>query len=188
MSRLPVAALALLAGAQLACTPKPLEILGTVHDFELTAQTGRAVRLADLRGRVWVADTIFTTCTGPCPMMSARMRTLAREVGTLPDVRFVSLTVDPEHDTPAALSAYASRFQAKPDRWIFLTGTQPALDEVCKGSLALSSVNGDLSHSTRFALIDREARIRGYYLSTSADAMQRLVADIKALAAQTSPI
>lgn len=186
--RFSLPALVLLAATQLACTSKPLEILGAVQDFELTSQAGQAVHLADLKGKIWVADTIFTTCTGPCPMMSARMRAISREVGALPDVRFVSLTVDPEHDTPEALSAYARQFQARPDRWIFLTGTAPALDQVCKGSLALSSVTGDLSHSTRFALVDREARIRGYYISTSPEAMKRLVSDIKALAATTSPI
>ena len=96
----------------------------------------------------------------------------------------MSFSVDPEHDTPAALAEYAHKFQARADRWIFLTGTLEALNRVCADGLDLTLVTGDQSHSTRFALVDRAARVRGYYNSSDSDAMKRLVADAKTLVVQ----
>ena len=159
-----------------------LKRFGTVPDFELISQTGRKVTLADLRGKVWVADTFFTTCTGPCPMMSARLRKVEQEVGALANVRVVSLTVDPAHDTSQAISEYAGHFHAEPDRWFFLTGTQDMLNHLCMKGLHLSKVDGSLDHSTEFALIDSSAEIRGYYFPFEQDQFRRLIADVRSLA------
>ena len=159
-----------------------LKRFGTVPDFELISQTGRKVTLADLRGKVWVADTFFTTCTGPCPMMSARLRKVEQEVGTLANVRVVSLTVDPSHDTPQAIFEYAGHFHAEPDRWFFLTGTQDMLNHLCMEGLHLSKVDGSLDHSTEFALIDSGAEIRGYYFPFEQEQIRRLIADVRSLA------
>jgi cytochrome oxidase Cu insertion factor (SCO1/SenC/PrrC family) len=80
---------------------KPLKVLGEVPPFELTDQRGHTFTRAALDGHVWVADFIYTTCQGPCPRMSSRMRAMQNATG--PDVRLVSFTVDPDHDTPPAL-------------------------------------------------------------------------------------
>jgi len=155
---------------------------GRIPNFDLISQTGRRVTLEDLRNKVWIADTFFTTCTGPCPMMSARMRRLALDLGAEANVRLVSLTVDPEHDSQAALLEYSSRFHARAEQWLFLTGPQESVNRVTMDGLHLSRVDGSLEHSTKFALIDGHARIRGYYLSFDQSQMKQLISDARTLA------
>src|SRR5215471_5343690 len=95
----------------------PLPVYGQVTDFTLTNQAGHAVSLADLRGHVWVADIIFTRCAGPCLKMSRLMKELQDVLPPSSNVRLVSLTTDPDYDTPPVLKAYAQRFGANPGRW-----------------------------------------------------------------------
>lgn len=147
-----------------------LPVLGALPEFALTERSGRRVGLDDLTGRIWVADFFFTYCAGPCPVMSRRMAELQSliEKNQFNDVLCVSFTVDPEHDTPAVLSEYAEVFSAKPDRWLFLTGDKRHLrDLAIKGfKIAVQDPEqGDdqIIHSTRFVLVDRVGRIRGYY-------------------------
>lgn len=106
---------------------EPLPRLGAVPDFALVERSGRQVSLVELRGRVWVADFIYTTCTDTCPLQTARMAALQPPFAGEPDFRQVSISVDPTHDTPPVLAAYAARFQADAARWLFLTGTPPAV-------------------------------------------------------------
>ncbi len=172
-----------------ACSPRAEDLpkFNTVPDFALTDQTGSEFRSSKaLAGKIWVADFIFTTCTGPCPRMSARMRRMQANLAGLPEVRFVSFTVDPENDTPEVLAEYADRYQADPQRWHFLTGPMDTLHELNRNAFMLGDVKGNLDHSTRFVLVDRESIVRGYYISADSEAMERLEADIKTLAADAS--
>ena len=159
-----------------------LQYYGQVPDFELTSQTGRKVTLADLKGKVWVADTIYTTCPGPCPMMSSHMSTVARAVASFANVRIVSFTVDPAHDTPDVLLPYSRRYHAAPDRWFFLTGSQGALNHVSLDGLHLSQVDGTLDHNIEFALVDANTIVRGYYSPFDREQLNRLIADARSLA------
>lgn len=159
--------------------PKPLEVLGQVPPFRLTAQDGSTFDSAALRGRVWVADFIFTSCEGPCPRMSGKMETLQQRSGD--GLRLVSFSVDPARDTPAALTKYAQQFHADTRRWTFLTGDQAALNQLGTTAFHLQAVDGSLVHSTRFALVDRKGRIRGYYSLGSDDPVGQLTADAKRL-------
>jgi protein SCO1/2 len=153
---------------------------GVVPDFSLTDQSNQPFLSANaLKGKVWIADFIFTNCAGPCPRMSAQMRQVDN---ALKDVKFVSFTVDPARDTPAVLAKYAQRYQAEPGVWYFLTGSQPALHDLARNVFMLGDVNGDLQHSTRFVLIDKQSRVRGYYLTSDEDAIPRLIADAKQVA------
>ena len=169
----------LLAG----CAAKPaLPSLGVVPPFTLTDQTGAAfVSAAALKKKIWVADFVFTNCPGPCPRMSSQMHQVQTALAGEPDLRFVSFTVDPARDTPPVLAAYAQHFEATPGKWFFLTGAAPDLNRMSRGVFMLGDVDGSLEHSTRFALIDRLARIRGYYQSSEADAIPNLIADAKRL-------
>ncbi|HEX9898376.1 MAG TPA: SCO family protein, partial [Candidatus Methylomirabilis sp.] len=109
---------------------RPLEglrIFGTVPDFSLIQRDGRRVTLADLRGKVWIANFIYTHCTDTCPLQSAQMARLQEELKTEPNFRLVSITVDPEQDTPETLTEYATRFGADRERWLFLTGEKRAV-------------------------------------------------------------
>lgn len=164
----------------------PLPILGQIPSFQLTAQDGKLFDSHLLHGKVWVADFIYTSCPGPCPMMSSRMRQVQTATAGLPDVRLVSFTVDPAHDTPPVLAEYSRHFLAQPDRWFFLTGEQSRLNDLGLNAFHLNAVDGKFDHSTRFALVDREGRIRGYYAFGDDDFPKRLIADTRRLERQRS--
>lgn len=165
------------------CASKPaLPSFGVVPDFTLTDQNGASFEsTAALDKKVWVADFIFTNCPGPCPRMSSQMHEVQTALAADNDVRFVSFTVDPARDTPPVLAAYASHFAAVPGKWFFLTGSAPQLNRMSRGVFMLGDVDGSLQHSTRFALMDRSSRIRGYYLTSEPDAIPHLIADAKRL-------
>jgi protein SCO1/2 len=166
--------------------PKPLPILGQVPEFQLTAETGQPFDGRSLDGRIWVANFIYTTCDGPCPMMSRQMHQVQLRTVETPDVRLISFTVDPAHDTPQVLAAYSKHFKAEPDRWTFLTGDQASLSDLGLKGFKLNSVDGSLTHSTRFVLVDRRRRIRGYYISAEDSFMKNLLHDIRQLERDSS--
>jgi protein SCO1 len=176
----------LLAFSGCAGKQQPLPIYGQVPGFELTSETGQPFSSKSLDGKVWVADLIYTTCPGPCPRMSALMRQVQQASSSMSDVQLVSFTVDPEHDTPAVLAQYAVRYQAQPNRWHFLTGPREALDHLARDSFKLSNVDGSLNHSTRFVLLDRQSRIRGYYGTSDDNPVIQLVYDIKRVLGEKS--
>jgi protein SCO1/2 len=160
-----------------------IPIFYTLPDFSLIDQNGSRVTLHDLAGKVWVADFIFTSCGGTCPLMTEKMRRLQ---DALPrTVQFVSFTVDPERDTPKALAAYAAEHGANRERWSFLTGDKQDLFDLCvKGfKLPLDTEGGTpsepIAHSTRFVLVDKKGNIRGYYSGTEEDELKRLAAEAK---------
>jgi protein SCO1 len=159
----------------------PLPVLGEVPDFQFTSQTGAAVNRHTLDGHVWVADFMFTTCPGPCPRMSSQMHQIQKATENASDVKLVSFTVDPAHDTPAVLAAYGKHFLADPARWYFLTGSQKNLSDIGLAGFKLNAVDGSLNHSTRFVLVDRQARIRGYYASSEDGFLNMLLNDLRQL-------
>lgn len=162
----------------------PLEVLGTVPDFTLTAHSGSPFESAmELRGRIWAANFVFTNCTGPCPRMTSQMRRVQDETETIADVRMVTFTVDPARDTPKVLGEYATRQHAG-KRWFFLTGTMEALHKLKREAFLLGNIDGELNHSTRFVLVDKESRIRAYYDTSEPDSIARLVSDIRRLSHQ----
>ena len=170
-----------------ACTQvKPLPVLGEVPQFQLTGADDRGFDSRSLDGHIWVADFIYTTCDGPCPMMSHQMRGIQNSTASTPEVKLVSFTVDPAHDSPAVLAKYSKHFQADPNRWYFLTGEMERLNELGVKSFKLNNVDGSLSHSTRFALVDGKRRIRGYYISSDDDFPKRLLHDIRQLQSERS--
>jgi len=154
----------------------PLPVLGNVADFHLTNQLNRAVTLDDLRGHVWVANFIFTRCAGPCLKMSRQMKELEQSLPARTGVRLVTLTTDPEFDSPEVLKRYGERFGADPKRWQFLTGPKAEVTRLGSDSLKLGSVEkkpeeresaADLFiHSTMFVLIDKQGRTRAFYETT----------------------
>jgi protein SCO1/2 len=160
---------------------RTIQTYGTVPIFQLTNQNGQPFGSAQLRGKIWIADFIYSTCPGPCPMISSRMSELQKPLENT-DVHLVSFTVDPAKDTPEVLRAYAQKFQAQPGRWEFLTGPQPIIYELSRDGfkLAVSDGRNDAGiplHSTRMILVDRHGDIRGYYDAAEPDAITKLVAD-----------
>jgi protein SCO1 len=159
-----------------------LERLAPAPQFQFTAQDGTTVSNADLKGKVWVANFIFTRCVGPCPVMTSRMAELNQALsGKTKDVELVSITVDPEYDTPQVLKEYGERVGASPERWKFLTGPKDQIDAtVMKGFLqALSrEPSGMPIHSTRFVLVDRDGWMRGFLDGNDPELPQKLLMDI----------
>jgi protein SCO1/2 len=161
-------------------------VLGTLPAFTLTDQTGRSFGTRELAGKVWVSDFIFTACQEACPLLSQRMQELGRRTKHLgPDFHLVSISVDPERDTPPRLAEYASRYGASPVRWSFLTGPAAALEEAVTGGFkvgmgreAATSDAGatfwQIFHGENLVLVDRRLRIRGYFPAT-ADGLDKLV-------------
>jgi protein SCO1/2 len=154
---------------------------GVVTRFELTLQNGQPFDSAALAGKIWVANFFFTTCPGPCPRMIAQMHQIQEATWRMPDVRLVSLTVDPARDTPQRLTVYAAAHHASHKHWYFLTGPQATLDHLGFDVFRLNHVDGTLQHSTRFVLIDKQSHIRGFYDTSDTKSIPKLVADIHAL-------
>jgi len=167
-----------------ACSAPPpkLETFNTVPEFTLTAETGQAFGSADLKGKIWIANFIFTTCMGPCPRMSNQMKQVQAATRELPDLRLVSFSVDPNNDTPEALADYAKRYGAAAGRWVFLTGAEAGLHQLSMDTFMLGKVDGQqMDHSTRFVLVDRQGRVRKYYATSEGFHIPDLVRDVKAL-------
>ncbi len=180
--------LAVLLGTSACERPVPGQLQQSywpVSDFALTERNGQTVTLADLKGKVWVADFFYTACPGPCPMLSSRLRDLQKEVGTDDRVRLVSISTDPERDTPAVLRQYAEQFQAN-DRWLFLTGSKAAIRDLALTGFKLpfSETPGGpepIIHATRLILVDQTGVIRGLYDGTDAAAPKQLLRDLRLL-------
>ncbi len=179
---LALAALMGLAG----CQKSNLPTLYTLPQFDLTAQDGSPFHSAEkLAGKVWVADFMFTRCMGPCPRMTSAMHRLQEDFAGNPNVRFVSITVDPANDTPKVLTEFADRYRAAPG-WYFLTGPEGSLDKLCFDGFHLGRVDGNLQHSTRFVLVDGKSQIRGYYESNQPEQLEKLRRDARALLKENS--
>ncbi len=158
---------------------KPLKIYYQVPPFELIDQHGQSFTSAALTGHVWVADFVFTNCEATCPRMSSKMRALQN--ATDAKVKLISFTVDPDRDTPQVLAAYAQRFSADGARWSFLTGSKEALNALDQDAFKLGTIGTEIEHSTRFALVDRKGRIRGYYGIAEGDPVEKIAHDAKQL-------
>ena len=154
-----------------------LPVLGTVPTFHLTAQDRRSFTKDELLGKVNIIDFIFTTCAGPCPLMSAQMQSIQSKVENEHGIALVSFTVDPEADTPEVLTEYAKRFGAMPERWTFLTGSKTDIYTLTRYGfkLAIDADSNAIAHSTKFVLVDKEANIRGYYDSEDQESINRLL-------------
>ena len=168
-------------GVQALRTPEPLPVLGNVTAFRLTNQDEAAFSNEELDGRVWVADFIFATCSGPCPTMSTRMRDLHHRFLGRDDLRFVTITVNPDQDTPEVLRDYAERYDADTRQWQFLTGSREAIHELAVEGFHLGSVDEPVFHSTSFVLVDGEGRIRGYYDGLKEREVHQLAVDLARL-------
>ena len=166
-----------------------LKLYGSVPDFSLPERSGETVGLEKLRGKIWIADFIYTTCTDTCPLQTAAMAKLQEEFAGKAEIHLVSFTVDPERDTPQVLSLYADKYRADARRWYFLTGERDRIIRLIRDGFHLSvamlptesDASGMIPHSPRFVLVDRQARIRGYYDSREIEALSRLKRDVEAL-------
>lgn len=196
-----IAVLAGLALPRLLAPPepaRPLPVLARLAAFRLTDQRGRPFGSEDLRGRVWLADFMFTRCPSVCPRLTATMKRVqhrARDARLA--LQMVSFTIDPTNDTPAALTAYARRWGAARD-WTYVTGAYEDLERTIVSGFKVSTGRegeapaaqrvaipaarvSEVFHGTHLVLVDAELRVRGYYGSSDADVEDRILADLATL-------
>ncbi len=147
---------------------------GLITDFALTEKSGTGVTLDHLKGSPWIANFMFTSCQGLCPMMNLKMSGLQNSLPAA--MKLVSFTVDPGKDTPEVLLDYSKKYGAQDGRWLFLTGSKETIDAVLTSVHFNKADNPDL-HSARFVLVDSQFHIRGYYNSMDENDLKKIVED-----------
>jgi protein SCO1/2 len=150
-----------------------LPTIGQAPDFTLVSQDNVRVSLRDFRGKVVAVSFIYTYCTDVCPMLTAHMASVQEKLGSAfgPQIAFVSITVDPERDTPDVLKEYAQNFGADLKGWSFLTGDPAMVNEVGRkyGVIAKKAANGDVDHTLLTSLVDPNGILRVQYLGVRFD-------------------
>ena len=159
--------------AQLVSQELPLPTIAPAPEFTLTSQDGAQVALADFRGKVVAVTFIYTLCTNTCPVLTPMMSFVQDQLGADfgAKIAFVSITVDPERDTPEVLKQYAQAFGANLAGWFFLTGPSDVIRDVTRryGVFALKSANGDVDHTFLTSIVDRRGILRVQYLGVRFD-------------------
>ncbi len=165
-------------------TAQRLPVYGEVNNFHLEDARGEKFSLANLQGKIWVADFFFTSCSGICPLMTKNMGYLQSATAVFDNVDLVSISVNPENDTPQTLSQYAQSRKANPARWHFLTGSRDEIKKLVLGSFKIGSVEDPIFHSDRFVLVDQKFQIRGFYDGTKKESIVEVIKAIELLRKQ----
>jgi protein SCO1 len=166
--------------------PTQLPVYSKVPYFQFTDQQGQKVSSDNLKNFIYVADFFFTTCPDMCPKLSAQMKNLEDKYSSEEELKLVSFSVDPEHDSVPVLKRYADKFLAVPGKWFFFTGDQKKIYDLGETGYKLPIVTIDSAgqqqfvHSDKFVLVDGNGNIRGYYSVLNGD-FDKLVNDIEKL-------
>jgi protein SCO1 len=168
-----ILALSTLVLAHDAYSDQRLPTIGPAPDFALTSQDSTRVKLSDFRGKVVAVTFIFASCTDTCPLLTDKMARVQDQLGQLfgPEIAFISITVDPERDTPEVLKQYAQNFSANLAGWTFLTGNSAAIQDVERryGVFVEKTSEGDINHTFLTSLIDSNGMLRVQYLGVRFD-------------------
>ncbi|MFI5138928.1 MAG: SCO family protein [Sphingobacteriales bacterium] len=162
----------------------PDTIYHTLPDFKLTDQNGNPVSLKTFDGKIFVAGFFYTHCPSVCKLINSNINLLASAYAKIRMVDFVSITVDPERDSPQVLKQYANTFNPVSKNWLFLSGDTSTVYKLARNGFlvnALQTGKDDFIYSDKLVLIDQERRIRGYYTGASTDDVNRLNDEIKVL-------
>jgi len=159
--------------------------IGHIEPFQLTDQTGAVFSSKSFAGKYYVTDFIFTSCAGICPVMTGAMAGLYREFGDSDAIRFVSISVDPETDTPEHLAEYGARFGADPAKWKFLTGEMPVIEKLARTQFLQGFGDEPVQHSPRFILVDGHGDIQGFFDGTDGESVADLRSRLAEIASQS---
>ena len=199
-----------------------LPVFGELPEFSLPNSRGGNLTLKSLFGKVWVVNTIFTGCEDTCPLQITTLQAMGKEFKASKELRFLAISIDPKHDTPAVLASYARFRQLDMSRWVLLTGEEKAVANLVGKGLRLPHAltgaksgsagallgrlawflgpgpayghhprhnqlrpgDNPIVHSSRFVLLDRRARVRGYYRSGEEESLAKLRGDLRSLLGQ----
>ena len=166
----------------------PDTIYHRIRDFKLRSSTGDSISLPADSNKIVVVNFFYTNCQSVCLQMNTQLARVVAEYTQNKMIRFYSITVDPEHDTPEVLKAYAQTFKADPKKWSFLTGDKNLIYDLAKKDFLVDALvqkqSGTIVHSPMLILLDPQNRIRGYYDSTSKEQVDKLIDEIKVLVAE----
>jgi protein SCO1/2 len=168
----------------------------SIPDFEFTDQYNNQVTQETVKGKIYVTEYFFTTCQSICPIMNTQLEKVHKTFENKDDFLILSHTVDPETDSVPVLKAYAESHGVKNKKWLFVTGSKPALYDIARKGYLLNAEEGnggeeDFIHTQNFALIDKERHIRGFYDGTDSAEVARMIQDIELLYkeyAYTTPV
>ncbi len=173
-----------------ACTDPSAKLphYGLVPPFQLIDSSGKAFDSQSLRGKVWIADFVYTSCPGPCPRMTSKLHTVQKQLASDPDVQIVSISVDPQNDQPAVLNAFAKQYDAPAPDWVFLTGDPKTIHLLSHDVFKVGDLIQIMDHSTKFMVVDKHGDLRGYYSSDddSEAGVPAMMHDVEALRHQKS--
>lgn len=155
----------------------------TLPDFSFTDQGGKTISLKEIDTNIIIANFFFASCPDVCPKLNRKVQELYEKTAAVPNLRFISHTVDPDNDSVPVLAEYAKRFHADAQRWHFVTGPKQALYDIAmKGYLVpVTQEDTTIDHTQNIILVDPWRHIRGYYDGLNEDEIKRLMDEIKVL-------
>ena len=157
-----------------------------IPEFTFVNQEGKSVGRAQMNGKVTIVDFFFTSCPSICPVMSKEMERVNDMFRDEAKVQIMSISIDPEYDTPEVLKTYADEHNAIPGKWHFLSGPKEETYQLARCGFVMPTLDGngvpdDFVHSDKFILIDELGRIRGYYSGTNREDVDLLMLETKVL-------
>lgn len=159
-----------------------------IADFKFKDQKGNLFNSDSLKGKVFIADFIFTRCTGICPKMTNQLTRVQEQFANEPDVKLITYTVDPEFDTVSVMNDYAEEHKATYGKWYMLTGTTADIYDLANNSYMVAAAEEgeeQFVHTPKFTLVDRKGRIRGYYDGTKPEDVDKLMVETKIVLQET---
>ena len=153
---------------------------GLIPNFQFKERSGVSYGRQEMIGKINIVNFFFTSCKGPCPYMNSQVANLYRKYATSNDVQFVSISVDPEHDSLSVLQKYAKDFGVTDNRWLFLRGPLDEVENLSEKGFMLGGELPDL-HSTKLILVDTRGHIRGYYSSYDDNSLELLTIHVREL-------
>ncbi|TAE74473.1 MAG: SCO family protein [Bacteroidetes bacterium] len=161
----------------------------TLPDFNFTDQNNQSFGKKNLKDKLYIAEFFFTKCGNPtlCPKMSSELARVQEHFAKIPSVQIVSFTVDPENDTPEVLKNYSKKYNADTKQWHFLTGEKKQIYQLAYKGFKINAgeettgVTPEFMHATKFILVDKQHRIRGYYDGTERESVDKLILETQIL-------
>lgn len=163
---------------------KDLPKLFELPSFKLDDQDGKAFDKSKLQGQVWAVNFIFTSCGDECPLMTSKMRSAQEHLKDVNGVGFVSVTTDPKTDKPKVLKKYAKLHKIDEKNWRLLTGSKKVIVELANKGFKFPAQESSVSHSEKFAVVDKAGWVRGYYDSSSVEDLKQMETDMRRVAAE----